>query len=265
MDTTPREDDGLAAEEPTAPAPDLGDAGAESAAGEDAPVEEPAPEEGPGPDEAAELGDAGTEPAEEPEPVADPGPAEGHVAWQLTLPEVDTPDGPGAVPLSEVSAEADAESAAVEAEGAGPDDEHLFDIAPETVVATEPDSEAALPEIDEGPAGRSPLPWWPYLTYVGLWVALGVAIIVVSNRLGDPYLPESGAYPPLLLAGLLLAVVGPFVGVAGWAIARRALPQSRRSGLLSAALLRAGAFTLGGVVLWWAAFVLVDALRLGWI
>lgn len=216
--------------------------------------------------EAADEPDAPDATAEQPD--------EDNGAWQLTLPDVDPSEGvPDAVPLGEVAEPGEAVEAAVDAESAEaqptPDDEHLFELPVADAEALSA-IEASISEIPsaEGAASglsKSPVPWWPYLTYLGLWLVLGIAMVVLSNRLGDPYLPESGAYPPLLLGGLLLAVCGPFIGVAGWGIARKSLAEEHRSGLLSAALLRAAAFTLGGVALWWAALVLVDALRLGWI
>lgn len=201
-------------------------------------------------------------------------------AWQLTLPEVDSAEGATEVPLAELADTPAVETAGEEDEGPGPGDEHLFEVPPadtgelEVIAASVSDGQAlpeaspaiAVTEASEAAVSRpAAVPWWPFLVYLGLWVALVVAMVVVSVRLGGPYLPESRTYPPMLLVGLVLAVAGPFTGLGVWFTGRDALPHGERGDLLSAALVRAAAFTLGGVALWWAALVLTDALRLGWI
>ena len=108
------------------------------------------------------------------------------------------------------------------------------------------------------------LPGWPFLLYLMAWAALVAATIVVLTGPDAATVPvEDPLYPTLLLAVLTLAVCGPVLSLVTWLVARaRAVPECR-GGLLTTALVRGSAATLFGVVAWWAALLLVDALRLG--
>lgn len=204
-----------------------------------------------------------------------PLPAQGDEAgWRDAVPDVDgtapAPEGlvePGSGTADDTAGEASAEPAAeadvtpAVGETEAPEAGFAAEEAPETGSGAE---QPAPAEPVPAPR-RSPVPWWPYLAYVGCWAALAGGLVFVGMRTGSSYLPENSIYPALLLAGLTLAVCGPLLGLFAWLLARRRLEKGARTGLLTAAFLRASMFTLGGVALWWLAIVLVDALRLGWL
>ena len=111
---------------------------------------------------------------------------------------------------------------------------------------------------------KSYLPGWPFVLYLMAWAGMAAATIVLLTGPGAAAVPvEDSAYPVLLLTGLTLAMCGPVLSLAVWIVARaRAVPECR-GGLLTTALVRGASATLFGVVAWWAALLLVDALRLG--
>ncbi|MBW6469319.1 MAG: hypothetical protein K0B85_09215, partial [Coriobacteriia bacterium] len=111
---------------------------------------------------------------------------------------------------------------------------------------------------------KSYLPGWPFVLYLMVWAGMVAATIVVLTGPGDASVPvDHPAYPALLLAGLTLAACGPLLSFAVWIVARARAVRECRGGLLTTALVRGASATLFGVVAWWAALLLVDALRLG--
>ncbi len=131
--------------------------------------------------------------------------------------------------------------------------------------APEEDLPLAVPEdapSHPGPRWRSPVHWWPFALYGGLWLALVAATGVVGVRGGYPYLPEDRLFPPLLLASLALLAMAPPLAVMAWMAALRGLTADERGGVFGSALLRSAAVSLAGIVLWWVALLLVDAVRL---
>lgn len=183
------------------------------------------------------------------------------------VPEAEAAPGTEADTVEQAEAETEAEPAAGVAEAPEALLEGPAESAPEAPEAPETDAAETQAAVAEAAPirRRSPVPWWPYLAYIGCWGALAAGLVLAGVQTGDSYLPDNSFYPILLLAGLTLAVCGPLLGVFAWMLARRRLDEGERTGLLTAAFLRASMFTLGGVVLWWLAIVLVDALRLDWL
>lgn len=127
-------------------------------------------------------------------------------------------------------------------------------------VQAEPES--AAPCRPKGSA----LPAWPFVLYLVTWAGLAATTVLLLTNPGAASVPvEDPVYPTLLLAGLVLVGCGPVLSLAVWLMARaRALPECR-GGLLTASLVRGASAALFGAVAWWAALLLVDALRLGMI
>lgn len=207
-------------------------------------------------------------------------PVDDRVAWQTNLPDVDaevgaptgaaTEPAPAEDPEETAPAESDVTD---EVDGAEPPMGEMTDpaaeamAAPEEILETEPEES---PQVEEmvSPAPerrRSPVPWWPYLVYIVLWIGLAGGLAYVGIQAGPPLLIDSAAYPYLIVGGLLLTLLGPVLGVVGWLAARSRTERDERQGLFVAALLRAAWFTVCGVALFWGALVLVDALRLDWL
>jgi hypothetical protein len=137
--------------------------------------------------------------------------------------------------------------------------------------STAPAPPGGTPVSPPAPAAQAPcrttsshLPGWPFLLYLTAWAALAAATIVLLTGPGAATVPvDDPSYPGLLLAGLTLAACGPVLSLVTWLVAwARAVPECR-GGLLTIALVRGASATLFGVVAWWAALLLVDALRLG--
>ncbi len=105
-------------------------------------------------------------------------------------------------------------------------------------------------------------PWRPFVAYGVAWVIFAAATVVL---LGD--VPREATivgqpeYPGVLLAGTVLALMGPLVALlvwgATWYRARR-----RSGSIFASSVLRAAIVLLFGVALWWAALTYVDVLRL---
>jgi hypothetical protein len=134
----------------------------------------------------------------------------------------------------------------------------------------EPDPVVEAPVAEVPPEGQVPcrpksyLVGWPFLLYLMAWAGLAATTIVLLSGPDSAAVPvDDPSYPILLLVGLTLAVCGPVLSLVVWVVARaRAVPECR-GGLLTTALVRGASATLFGVVAWWAALLLVDALRLG--
>ncbi|MBE0416348.1 MAG: hypothetical protein IBX63_01105 [Coriobacteriia bacterium] len=111
---------------------------------------------------------------------------------------------------------------------------------------------------------RSYLPGWPFLLYLMVWAGMAAATVVLLTGPDSAAVPvDDLSYPTLLLVGLTLAACGPVLSLTVWLVARAQAAPECRGGLLTTALVRGSSATLFGVVAWWAALLLVDALRLG--
>jgi|GEM_PF-1301861 len=106
-------------------------------------------------------------------------------------------------------------------------------------------------------------PWWPFLVYLGLWVAFaGVAVWQFEQLPQGVVVYEAPQYTYFVFGGLALAVVGVFLIVGVW-LAARTSPARHRVGLFSSAFVKGAAMILIGVVVWWGTIMAIDYLRLG--
>ena len=140
---------------------------------------------------------------------------------------------------------------------------------PETPPADEPPQDA--PPTPE-PPDPQPTPCrpaggvagWPFLVYLAAWAALAASTgLVLTGADATPMPLDDPRYPALLLTGLVLAACGPLLALVTWVVAFARTEKGCRGGLLTIALVRGASATLFGVIVWWGALILVDALRLG--
>lgn len=124
-------------------------------------------------------------------------------------------------------------------------------------------SDTALPEVAPSKASR-PVPWWPFISYLIAWVGV-VAAAILTLSADAAALPaiQQEPYPYLILAGLILALIGPLLSVGVWLVLWLRAEKHERPGLLTGALVKGAGVTLLGVLMWWGTLVAVDALRLG--
>ncbi|MGV8084080.1 MAG: hypothetical protein AB2L09_10675 [Coriobacteriia bacterium] len=116
---------------------------------------------------------------------------------------------------------------------------------------------------DEAAAQSAPrVPTWPFLVYGALCLAF--AALLVWQFLQVPAgqaVYEAQLYPVSLLAGIVLLVAGPLLAVLVWVISAARAAGAGRA--LISSLFKGALATFFGAVLWWAALVVVDAVRLG--
>ncbi len=188
-------------------------------------------------------------------------------------PAVQDPDDIVAGPSASPSDIADAAEAPSDASGSSLGGVEQVS-APQSAENEEPEEAGspAEPVMETGglpdatpPTGlpRPRVPWWPFELYAIAWLALvGYAILGLSHETAsDPAVLQT-PYPAVLLGAVILTAAGPIVSIVSWLGAW--LANGRRGpGLLTAALIRGALFTLFGVLAWWGALALVDAVRLG--
>lgn len=188
----------------------------------------------------------------------------------------DRPEVPDEVAAAEPAAlPAEPEpTASAAAEVTGPDDiadaisdaddkvavtESLDDIAPET---TQVAPEQAV--VVTGPVLVAAVPWWPFLAYLGAWIVLAGFAVWQLLQLPPAHVAyESLVYGYMVLGGLIMTAVGPLLILAVWLAVWSGRSAGERAGLLTSALFKGALVTLCGAVLWWAALIIVDYLRLG--
>ncbi|MDP2183373.1 MAG: hypothetical protein Q8K99_12495 [Actinomycetota bacterium] len=143
----------------------------------------------------------------------------------------------------------------------------VAEIAPEDAansdIAEEPAPEPAVAEelVSET---RPRIPWWPFLVYGVLWIGLvAYAGTQISTAEGAVPAVEQIVYPYVVLAGLVLMLLGPLASIIVWLAVWLRAGVGRRGGLFTTALVRGSISTLLGVVAWWGALYVLDALRLG--
>ncbi len=167
--------------------------------------------------------------------------------------EDSTPTSADEAELDEISAALSDAEAKVDA----PDS--LDDIAPATTQAVAVDTGAVT--VATRPAS---VPWWPFLAYLAAWIVLtGLAVWQLLQLPPNEAAYESQAYALTVLGGLIMTAVGPLLILAVWFAVWSGRPSNERSGLLTSSLLKGAIATLFGAVLWWAALIIVDYLRLG--
>lgn len=190
-----------------------------------------------------QAADSGPEPA--PELVAEPEPA------------------PEAEPEVEPEPEPEPESAPESTPEVEPEVEP--EPAPESTAEVEPEPVVEQAVIAESPEETQPrVPWWPFVLYGLLWIALiAYAGTQVSTAQGAAPAVEQAVYPYVVLAGMVIMLMGPLASIIVWIVIWVRAGKGRRGGLLTTALVRGSMFTLFGVVAWWCALYVLDALRLG--
>lgn len=143
------------------------------------------------------------------------------------------------------------------------------DVEPEasTSESTEPEpaEPAAVEEIVAAPEGvPASVSWVPFSVYLGLWVVLAVATVVLLRTPaaagGALWAPE---YALSVYGGVALVALGPVLALVVWLFARSKAEPEHRTGLLSSALLRAAGATFIGVILWLVALYVLDLYRAG--
>lgn len=112
---------------------------------------------------------------------------------------------------------------------------------------------------------RSRVVWWPFATYLGLWVGLvvGTVYLLAYGPQADTPAVAQDAYGLLLLAGLIMTILGPLLAMITWFVVWLRCEKGARNGLFTIAFVRGSILTFAGVILWYGALVAVDAIRLG--
>lgn len=133
----------------------------------------------------------------------------------------------------------------------------------EAAVAPAPPVSAQPVEAAEIPGAIYGAPWWPYLVYFGLWVAVAAVGVWQFKTMpaGEP-IYEAIFYRYFLFAGLVLSALGPVLVLGVWLVCRES-DRRQRKGLFTSALLKGAFFTLLGVIVWWGTLLAVDFIRFG--
>lgn len=168
-------------------------------------------------------------------------------------PQEAVPDAePAEQPIVSETAETDVQNEADEA----------AEVEAESEAVTQSESEDVTDDV-EG-AAKPRIPWWPFLIYLAAWIALiGAAFYLIAYGPEAPPAFQQDDYPYILIGGLVLTVLGPLLAFLVWLIKWLRTPKGERGGLLTSALLKGALMTCLGVLAWWGAIVVLDALRLG--
>jgi hypothetical protein len=135
-----------------------------------------------------------------------------------------------------------------------------------TDATTTTDAEAAAlgDDMVSAPVSKGRVPWWPFLVYLVAWIALiATAALTISYETDAPPAFEQEYYAYVLLAGLVLTIAGPLLSLLVWFVVRYKTPKAERGGLFASSLIKGASVTIFGVIAWWGALVLLDAMRLG--
>jgi hypothetical protein len=204
--------------------------------GETVPSEAPAPD---GPHDVAQQGEPATAEATE-----EASPSEDDVAE------------PESGPTDDEDSQADAEGEDDAAEAQEGDTE--------AIPRMDTQSAAGIDDTPGAPVAKARVPWWPFLIYLVAWIALiGAAFYVISYEPDALPAFQQEDYAYVLLGGLILTAVGPLLALLVWFITWLRTPKGSRGGLLTSALLKGALVTIFGVLAWWGAVSVLDALRLG--
>lgn len=132
--------------------------------------------------------------------------------------------------------------------------------------AASPDNPPAEQPIepDAPPRARSRIPWWPFIVYAAFWLVLvaGTLYFMLETAHGIPPV-EQEFYPYALLGVLTLTLLGPVLAMTTWVVVWVRTDRDARGGLFTISLIRGSVLTFVGVVAWYVALVVADALRLG--
>lgn len=118
-----------------------------------------------------------------------------------------------------------------------------------------PGATTLAPQEEAGGNVLTATPVWPFLVYIGVWLAFAVALAFTMQSAamkGNLFL--SPWYPYFVWGGLALAVsVVPLIfGIWLWERSRH--EKGGRGGLFASAFLKGAMSLFIGVVMWWAAF-----------
>jgi hypothetical protein len=245
-------------------------------ASDDAPdsaqVEEPVAADDPSAaiqDQLALDGPDGDSPSEV---TADESDASGESPSGAEAPEVDAEPAVALEEASEGEATEETASDSTLADGEAEDDLAAAIAASNEQVGTEttlddipPGTSHPMPDEPEvaETVVRYGAPWWPFLVYLGLWVAFaGVAVWQFEQFPPSIVVYEATQYTAFLVAGLALAALGVVLILAVW-IGARMSPTRQRRGLFVSAMIKGSVCILIGTVVWWGALLALDYLRLG--
>lgn len=183
------------------------------------------------------------------------------VVSEQPLPDEPMPDEP------DESSESDIEAASDDAADDARDslDERVpqIEVAVEEEVAELAPSDAGLPDAIADPDSPK-VPWWPFLVLLATWLGVVTgSFFTLSYESAAAPLIQQEAYPYVILAGLVLAILGPIVSLTVWFIMWLRAGKGHREGLLTVSLVRGAGVTLLGVLAWWGTIVALDAMRLG--
>jgi len=133
--------------------------------------------------------------------------------------------------------------------------------AAEPAPASEPGSEAA-PVPEPAPEPRPRVATWPFVAYVGAWIAFAAILVWRLTQIPDGLAAfEVAEYRYMVMAGLALAVCGPALSLLVWIASWDA--SDDHGALFVSAAVKGSLATFAGVSLWWLALVVVDQARLG--
>lgn len=165
----------------------------------------------------------------------------------------ETPEATDSESLDDIAPGTVAEEAGSEAEAA---------TGKQPVVATEVSSQAVAPAVLEAPA--SSVSWWPFVAYVMVWLGGAAYAVWQLQQLPTGRAAyETELYSLSVLGGLSLLAAGPFLLLIVWLASWIGRKGARVGAMFISALAKGATATMIGAIIWIAAIMLVDYLRLG--
>ena len=120
------------------------------------------------------------------------------------------------------------------------------------------------PSAEDVLPSRARVPAWPFLAYLVLWVAGGIAAgwLLTQPSIGLPVFGTE-LYRTVVVVGLGLTAIGPLLILVVWLALLLGNRGASHAGLFTGSLLRGALATLCGVAIWWAVLLIIDTIRLG--
>ncbi len=133
----------------------------------------------------------------------------------------------------------------------------------EAQTPVEPRDEPA-PSAEDVMPSRARVPAWPFLAYLVLWIAGGIAAawLLTQPSIGLPVFGTE-LYRTVVVVGLGLTAIGPLLILVVWLALLLGNRGAPHAGLFTDSLLRGALATLCGVAIWWAVLLIIDTIRLG--
>lgn len=103
----------------------------------------------------------------------------------------------------------------------------------------------------------------PFYVYVGAWAVFAAVQTYLLWPLATAPFVEQPVYGLLVLVGAGLVCAGPVLGLFVWWRVSAHSERPQRGGLVRAMLMRSAASMAAGVLIWWAALLLLDLRRIG--